>query len=194
MKILKWSDFTYSDSDFYIPYDENQRAVRGYLLTTLGINLEKIPTILHEPFHYYEFNRPSKERLYAQKVLLSDIVGTTHQDYGGMTIIEAYMRLKRAYYHIKDGYVTRNKYFRMLKKPVHEQEIPIILSQLNNGKFIVDGNGNHRVILYKIMMLSEIASKYPYANDENYDLECITFNDVRKKYWLNAMVHSTVCN
>lgn len=81
----------------------------------------------------------------------------------------------------------------MLKKPIHEQELPIILSQLNNGKYIVDGNGNHRVILYKIMMLSEIASKYPYANDENYDLECMTFNDVRKKYWLNAMVHSTVC-
>lgn len=78
---MKWSDFTYSDSDFYIPYDENQKAIRGYLLTTLGINLEIIPTILHEPFHYYEFNRSCKDTLYPQRVSLSDIIGTTHQDY-----------------------------------------------------------------------------------------------------------------
>ena len=192
MKILKWSDYTYSDSDFYIPYDENQKAIRGYLLTTLGINLERIPAILHEPFFYYKNNRTYKDTHCAQKVSLSDIVGTTHQDYGDLKIIEAYMRLKRAPYHISEEHVTRNKYFHMLKKPVHNQKLPIKLSRLENGKCIIDGNGNHRIILYKIMMLSEIASKYPYANDDDYDLGCRIFNDIRKKYWLNALIHSTV--
>lgn len=191
---MKWSDFTYTDSDFYIPYDENQKAIRGYLLTTLGINLEKIPTIIHEPFYYYKDYRTHKDSLNAQKVSLSDIIGTSHQDYGGMKMIESYMRLKRAPFYISEGYVTRNKYVHTLKKPVHEQKLPIQLSRLDNGKYIVDGNGNHRIILYKIMMLSEIASKYEYANDEDYDLESITFNDIRKKYWLRAMVHSTVYN
>lgn len=194
MKILKWSDYTYSNSDFYIPYDENQRAIRGYLLTTFGVNLERIPAILHEPFFYFMNSRTCKDTLCAQKVSLSDIVGTTHQDYGDLMIIEAYMRLKRASFHIKDGSVTRNKYWHMLKKPIYQQELPIILSRLDNGKYIVDGNGNHRVILYKIMMLSEIASKYPYSNDDDYDLECIKFHDIRKKYWLNAMIHSTAIN
>jgi hypothetical protein len=187
---LKWSDLTYSDSDFYIPYDENQKAIRGFWLTTLRIDLEKIPTIFHEPFRYYESNRTHNDTLKAQKVLLSDIVGTSYSDYGGMEIIESYMRIKRAHIYIKDGCVTRNKYFYMLKKPVCKQDVPVVLSHLENGKYYIDCSGNHRIILYKIMMLAEIAASYPYAGADYYDLNYRGFNDIRKKYWLNAVVRS----
>lgn len=185
---MKWSDFTYSD--FYIPYDENQRAIRGFWLTTLEINLEKIPMILHEPFDYYESNQTHKDTLHPQKVLLSEIVGTSYPDYGNMKIIESYMRIKRARYYIEAGRVTRGKYFYMLKKPVYEQAAPVKLSRFEDGKYFVDGNGNHRIILYKMMMLADIAANYPYANDDDYDCSFMGFNDIRKKYWLNAMVHS----
>lgn len=71
-------------------------------------------------------------------------------------------------------------------KPTNNQQCPIILSQNCDVKYYVDGNGNHRVILYKIMMLSEIANKYPYACSDDYDLTFEGFEDVQKKYWLNA--------
>lgn len=186
---MKWSDLTYSN--FYIPFDENQKAIRGFWLTTLGINLEEIPTILHERFLYYESTQKNKNTVQAQKILLSDIEGTSHSDYGGMEIIESYMRIKRANSYITDGRVTRNKYFHMLKKPAYDQVDTVILSRLNNGKYYVDGNGNHRIVLYKIMMLAEIASTYPYACSEDYDFSNLKFSDIGKKYWLNAIVNTT---
>lgn len=187
---MKWSEFTYSD--FYIPYDENQKAIRGFWLTTMGINLEEIPMIFHEPFYYYESNRTQKDSLKAQKVLLSEIVGTSYSDYGGMEIIESYMRIKRAPSYITDGRVTRNKYFYMLKKPVFAQSAPVILSRLDDGKYFIDCNGNHRIILFKIMMLAEILSALPYVSTNNYNWSYMDFNEIRKKYWLNAMVRSAV--
>ena len=187
--LLKWSDLTYSNFD--IPFDENQKAIRGFLLTSLGINLEEIPTIFHEPFRYYESIQKNNNTVQTQKVLLSDIEGTSHSDYGGMEIIESYMRIKRANFYITDGRVTRNKYFHMLKKPAYDQVDTVILSRLNNGKYYVDGNGNHRIVLYKIMMLAEIASAYPYACSDDYDFSYWAFSDIRKKYWLNAIVNTT---
>ena len=184
---MKWSDY---NSDFYIPYDENQRAIRGSWLTTLGINLEKIPMIFHEPFHYYESNGTHKDVLIARKVMLSEIVGTSNSDYGGTKIIESFIRIKRASSYIANGCVTRNKYFYILKKPVYKQINPIILSYLDDGKYFVDGNGNHRIILYKIMMLAEIADVHPYVSAEDYNCSSMVFNNIRKKYWLNAMVRS----
>jgi len=183
---LKWSELTYSN--FYIPYDENQKAIRGFLLTTLGINLEEIPFIFNEPFNYYEGNEAHKDKLYVHKVFLNEIVGTSYADYGGMEIIQSYLRIKRADSYIKDGLITPNKYFYMLKKSVNEQDAPIILSRLDNGKYFVDGNGNHRIVLYKIMMLAEIAYNYSYAYDEDYDFSYWPFDDIGKKYWLNAKV------
>jgi len=186
---LKWSELTYSN--FYIPYDENQKAIRGFLLTTLGINLEEIPFIFNEPFNYYEGNEAHKDKLYVHKVFLNEIVGTSYADYGGMEIIQSYLRIKRADSYIKDGLITPNKYFYMLKKSVNEQDAPIILSRLDNGKYFVDGNGNHRIVLYKIMMLAEIAKKYPYAYSDDYEFSYWAFNDIGKKYWLNAKVRTT---
>ena len=183
---MKWSELSYSDEDFYIPYDENQRAVRGFLLTTLGVDLEHLPRILFQP--YLLFNRTEFSEEYAQKVYVSDIIGTSYSDYGGISIIESFIRIKRACHYIQDGCVTRGKYFHMLKKPVNDQPVPIRLSRLDDGRYYVDGNGNHRVVLYKIMMLAEIASTYEWARSDDYDLNYIGFEDITKKYWLNALV------
>jgi len=119
---LKWSELTYSN--FYIPYDENQKAIRGFLLTTLGINLEEIPFIFNEPFNYYENNEAHKHTINAHKVFLNEIIGTSYAVYGGM----------------------------------------------------------------EIMMLAEIAYNYSYAYDEDYDFSYWPFDDIGKKYWLNAKV------
>lgn len=183
---MKWSNFTYSE--FYIPCDENQKAIRGYWLTTLGLDLEKIPTILREPYYYYGTGTKNGKPT-PQKIFLKDIVGTSHSDYGEMELIQAYMRIKRAGYYISNGYATRNKYFYALKQPVYKQAAPVTLSRLDNDKFFVNSNGNHRVILYKMMMLSEIALLYPYAYDDDFDFGCAGFDDIKKKYWLNAMVY-----
>ena len=89
-----------------------------------------------------------------------------------MSIIQSFMRIKRGGKYILNGAVTRGKYFYMLKRPVFKQRCPIALSyDEETGKYWVDGNGNHRVIFYKIMMLSEIAEKYEWSRSEDYDLE-----------------------
>ena len=60
---------------------------------------------------------------------------------------------------------------------------------MDNGNYFVDGNGNHRIILFKLMMLAEIIDTYPYASDDIYDWSLTTlFSNIRKKYWLNAKV------
>jgi hypothetical protein len=105
-----------------------------------------------------------------------------------MEIIFSYMKIKRASMYIQDGRVTKNKYFYMLKKPVNKQNVPVVLSRNSQGSYFVDGNGNHRIILYKIMLLTEIANKNPCVYSEDYDLNYRGFEDIRKKYWINAKV------
>ena len=183
---MKWSDFTYDD--FYIPYDENQRAIRGFLLTTLGVDLNNIPTILQERFEYIPEDRAEKN-LIEKKVILSDIIGSSYHDYSDMSIIESFMRIKRGDAYIQQGAVTRGKYFHMLKQHCAQQRSPIILSENKESNYYwVDGNGNHRVVMYKIMMLAEIASKYEWARSESYDISFKGFEDIRRKYWLRAYV------
>lgn len=182
---MKWSDLTYND--FYIPYDENKKAIRGFWLTTQNVNLESLPKIVFEPFNYYQKCNNSN-LIISKKVFLTDIVGTSYKDYGDMPIIESYMKIKRACEYISNYEVTRKKYLYMLKKEISKQCCPIILSQNNQGEYFVDGNGNHRIVMYKMMMLTEIAEKYDWACGEDYDLNYKGFNDIRKKYWLNVNV------
>ena len=185
---MKWSEQTYSD--YYIPFDENQRAIRGFFLTTLHLNLEDLPYILNQPFEYRSRNDCTFTDYSPRKVYLKDIVGTFYKDYGGRTILQSFMRIKRGAAWITKGETTRNKYFVQLKKPISNQSCPIMLAyDPEVGKYWVDRNGNHRVIFYKIMMLAEIAEKYEWPCSENFDLSFNGFNDVAKRYWLNAMVH-----
>lgn len=183
---MKWSDLTYND--YYIPFDENQRAIRGYWLTTQNINLENLPKIFNEPFKYFEKVKYDDYDLVEKKVYLNDIIGTSYIDYGNMEIIKSYMKIKRACSYITKGLVTKSKYDKMLRKPVTEQLCPIRLSENKDGTFFVDGNGNHRVIFYKMMMFSEIALKYSnYSEDiSNYNRKL--FMSIKKKYWINAYV------
>lgn len=187
---MKWSDMTYDD--FYIPYDENQKVIRGFFLTTLNVDLNHIPPIFNENFSLCESISETSCRFIEKKVPLSSIIGTSYQEYGNKSIIQAYMRIKRAHEYIRQGIVTRGKYFYMLKSDVRCQKIPIILSYNAHGNYYwVDGNGNHRVILYKMMMLAEIAEKYEWARSDGYDINYMGFHDVRKKYWLKALVKMT---
>lgn len=187
---MKWSDLSYDD--YYIPYDENQRAIRGFLLTTLGVDLENLPRILFEPFEYFGSQSQQFTKEAAQRIYLDDIIGTSYRDYGNKSVIDAFLRIKRARHYIQQGKVTRDKYFYWLKKPVFEQRAPIILSKTQDDLYFVDGNGNHRVIMYKIMMLSEIAQKYEWVCGDSYDFsrrEYNRFQNITRKYWLNALVH-----
>lgn len=70
------------------------------------------------------------------------------------------------------------------------QSRPIELSENEDGTFYVEGNGNHRVIFYKMMMLSEIALNYQLAFEKNFNFKRELFKDIKKKYWLNAHVKS----
>lgn len=188
---MKWSEMSYSD--YYIPFDENQRAIRGFFLTTLHVDLEAIPYIFNQPFEYFNSSLHSFSKYYPKKVFLCDIAGTSYKDYGGMSVIQSFMRIKRGGKYILNGAVTRGKYFYMLKRPIFEQRCPIALSyDAETGKYWVDGNGNHRVIFYKMMMLSEIAEKYKWPRTEGFDFSYACFQDITKRYWLNAIVRSVL--
>ena len=102
-------------------------------------------------------------------------------------VLYSFMKLKRITDRILCGKLTPNKYFHMMKNPY--QSPPIILSRNNDGTYYVDGNGNHRVLSYKIMMLAEIASKYDLVYSDDYDLSYKGFTDVTKKYWLYARIN-----
>nr|WP_326184533.1 hypothetical protein [uncultured Oscillibacter sp.] len=187
---MKWSDFSYDD--FYIPYDENQKAIRGFLLATLNVDLNNIPAIFNEDFSFTPSIESSEDTYIEKKVFLTDIVGTSYSEYGGKSIIQAFMRIKRASTYIRQGRVTRSKYHYMLKRPARQQPCPIKLSyDKDSNTYWVDGNGNHRVILYKIMMLAEIAEKYEWACSEDYDIHYNGFSDIRNRYWLYALVRNT---
>ncbi|MBR0599781.1 hypothetical protein [Sinanaerobacter chloroacetimidivorans] len=182
---MKWLDLSYSD--FYIPCEDNQKTVRGYLLASFGVDLERLPFIFFEPFNKHKTQSGCGGAFTERKVLLSDIFGTSHNDYGGRDIITAFMKIKRAKEYILSGRVTKNKYFRMLKKPVDKQDAPVVLSQVD-GKYYVDGNDNHRVIFYKIMMLAEIHANCHHDCTNECVLTRDEFMRIRKKYWLNAKV------
>ena len=81
----------------------------------------------------------------------------------------------------------------MLKRPSFEQNCPIALSfDTKTEKYWVDSNGNHRIVFYKMMMLSEIAEKYEWSRSEDYDLEYAGFEEITNRYWLNAMVREVL--
>ncbi len=179
---MKWSE--YDNRNFYKKYSENEKCIKGYWLTTLGIDLDDIPNVFNNDFILIKSKEESKEFI-EKKVFLEDIVGTSHIDYSNIKIIESYIRLKRGCGYIEWNKVTKNKYFQMLRKPIVDQELPIILSKREDEKYYVDGNGNHRVIFFKMMMLAEIIEKYSDSEIDDYRYG---FKEVREKYFLMAKV------
>lgn len=183
---LQWSKI--ENNNYYIPFDENRKAILGFWLLKQGLDLENIPTIFNEHFFYFEKSKFNNVKLQERKVFLNNIIGTSHKDYGDMEIIKSFIRLKRATSYIINDDVTRIKYSKLLKMPVEKQPIPIYLSQSAKDCYYVDGQGNHRVIFYKMMLLSEIASKYKYVLNQGYAFNKDLFKDICKKYWLNAYI------
>lgn len=183
---MKWLEM--DNNNFYQPFDDKQKVIRGYWLIKQKINLEKLPEIFNEQFKKFDRRESDKEVYEQRKVYLDEIVGTSHNDYGGMKIIQAYIRLKRADMYILDNMVSKIKYNKMLRKNIVEQEIPVILSQNEDGTYFVDGNGNHRIILYKMMMYSEIATMSQKSTESLFYNNSISINDIKKKYWLIASI------
>lgn len=183
---MKWSEL--DNKDFYQPLDENKKTIRGYWLIKQKIDLENIPVLFKQEFTLFPRINSNNFVIDEKKIYLSDIAGTSHSDYGNMTIIKSYMNLKRADSYIEAGEVTKQKYARMLRMPVNEQPAEIILVENRDGTYFVEGNGNHRIILYKMMLLSEIALKHPNYINGDVNLNSKLFKDIKKKYWLNAKV------
>ena len=100
---MKWSEIPCQG--VHRPADENIRAILGYLLTTLGIDLENIPRIMFEKHDQYK--KVPRNGINAtwevRKVYLSDIVGTSYEGYGGKGVIESFLELKRAVLYIKEN-------------------------------------------------------------------------------------------
>ena len=179
----KFSELSYNG--VYANSNENRQAIIGNFLISLGINLEKIPKNFFEPFSYYPSKKASKKSL--QKIYLQDVVGTCRKEYAeDNQVIFSFMKLKRITYYIQANAITRYKYSRDLKKA--NQELFVTVSRNPDGTFFVDGNGNHRILAYKILMLSEIAKKYPWVYQDDYELSFKGFTDITKKYWLYALV------
>lgn len=186
--LMKWSEISYKG--VYAHSDENRQAVLGCFLVSLGIDLEKLPRNLFEPYEYYPSAIKHTTDYSVEKVCVQDIVGTSRQEYAeDNQVLFSFMKLKRIKDYIMNGSVTRNKYLWMLKQK--EQQCPIILSKNRDNSFYVDGNGNHRVLTYKIMMLAEIAQKYEWIYHDDYDLSYKGFHKISKKYWLYARVLNT---
>lgn len=181
----KWSELSIED-DFYIPLTVNRKAILSFFLCAQGIDLEKLPYNFFQPFLYFKKNTDIKPDTKIEKVNLCDIVGTSYRDYSNDNgIIYSFLHLKRAERYILSGDTKRTKYFYHMKR-INDNMVK--LSQIQDGKYYVDGNGNHRVIMYKMMMLSEIAKENPWVYEEDYDLNFIDFTDITHKYWLYAEV------
>ena len=182
---MKWSDL--GCGDFYITHDENRKAIKGYWLISQGIDLNCIPPIFQCPVEHIKRTRKEPCRIEEKKVYLHEIIGTAHQDYGNMSIIEAYIRLKRGCGYINHGSVTKRKYSRLLKTPVTEQDVAVILAEHSPNQYFVSRNGNHRVIFYKMMMLAEILRQENNLSDEYYPNMILT-SPLCKKHWITAQV------
>lgn len=175
---MKWSEID-CGSWVHLPYDENQRAIKGYFLTTLGVDLENIPLQFFETCAFYNNNNKNFSEYTEQIVRIKDIVGSSYEMYSNIPWLNTFQKLKRADYYIQKGCVTPRKYFRQLKLPVYEQWNPIKLTRSGTGYFI-DGNGNHRITLYKMMYYSEVSNMDSRTDTSKID----------NKYILRALVRT----
>ena len=99
----------------YGPFNENQRAVKGAFLVSLGIDLENIPIELFEPCHFLDNGNLRLSNEYEARVNIWEIVGTTHSLYSNDSWLDVYIKEHKGQEHILRGNVTKEKYFRMLK-------------------------------------------------------------------------------
>ncbi len=169
---MKWSELYYDD--FYIPYDEKQKAVRGYFLASLGVDLNHIPEEFFERCQYLELGELQFEEYHRQKIFVCDIVGSCSKDYAGDAWITAFLKIKRGSEYILRGIATSGKIFYILKRKL--QSISAIKLIRQDGKLFIERNGNHRVTFYKMMYFAQISK-------DDVDLE-----KIKRRFWLYADV------
>lgn len=168
---MKWSEVD-CPKRVYGPLDENEKAVRGFFLRSIGIDLENIPESLFENCVFLDTKNLDLTAEYEAKVHVQDIVGTKHTCYGGGSWLDAFLEEHRAVAHILQGHVTKGKYFRMLKQHIDDPYMCVHLIKTKDGKYYISKNGNHRVTFYKLMYFADL---------EN---ECNNLH----LYWLYALV------
>lgn len=169
--------------------DLHKQTIFGYFLISLGIDLTKLPNNFFEPYSYFPRQRKDcSSHSVTQKVYLKDIVGSSYREYTtGNTVLSSFLHLRRITAYIQKNCVTRGKYLWQLKR--RSLSAGIVLSKNPDGTYFVDGNGNHRVLAYKMIMLAEIAQNYPWVYCDSYDVAYKGFDNISRKYWLYATVN-----
>lgn len=162
----------FSEQDTDATSMDDQKKIKKLFLESLEVNTSAIPDAFLEPCIYYDKNGKTFSEPKPMKVYLNMIKGTSYDIYAQETWIETFAMLKRASRYIKNGDVTKKKYFAGLKKTVKNKYLAIRLIKAKDGFYYVDSNGNHRVTLYKMMYYSDVTNGIDCAND----------------YWLYAMV------
>lgn len=187
-----WKDINYSN--YYKDLTENRKTILGYALVTQGIDLSQLPNSFFSSFKYFESQKSNKCDMKLEKVHIVDILGTSYKDYSSDEgIIYSFMKLKRIEDYVKHNQFTYLKLSRLLKSSPAHPSLYVQLTKNKDGKYFVDGQGNHRVIMYKMLMLCEIHKlKYDYENlSELMSSEKNRYIPKElKKYWIYALVRN----
>ena len=179
---MKWEEIFNNFTNHSYSH-EKEKTIRGFwLCTELDLDLENLPIELtFQPCLYYESNGKKWEEDYClQKIHVRDIAGTTYKEYSGGTWLDAYCQLHRADYYIEKNLATYNKYFCQLKKKQYSFNWYIRLTKTKDGYYYIDGNGNHRVTMYKLLYF---ANEY-HRKMRSYDV----YNP--ESFWLYAYVRN----
>jgi hypothetical protein len=178
---MKWSEIEYqSDHRF----DENEKAVKGFFLFTIGIDLENIPGVFWNPAKYLDEHGLELGSAQQERVLIRDVIGSCYDTYSNTSWIQVFQRLKRASYYIRSQRCTPAVYKKQLKLPVADQwsgDCPISFIRLADGHYTYH-NGNHRVTLYKMMYFAELSHAETDAEKRRID----------RQYYVNAIVYQPI--
>ena len=169
---MTFNEMVFSEQDTDAISIDDQKRIKKLFLESLGVATSAIPDAFFEPCIYYDKKGKTFSESKQMKVSLNMIKGSSYDIYAQKTWIETFAMLKRASRYIKNGDVTKKKYFTGLKKTIKNKHLAIRLIKAKDGFYYVDGNGNHRVTLYKMMYYSDITNGLDCSND----------------YWLYAMV------
>lgn len=183
---MKWSEIN-CGTWRHSPYDENEQTVRGSLLVSFGVDLEEVPDIFFEECKYYNKKGRTYNEYNLEKVFVEKIIGSSYDMYSNIPWIETFQKIKRANDYILSGCVTKKIYLKQMKKPPICEFDAIKLSK-NEKSYFVDGNGNNRVTLYKMMYYSEISKYGEVQNDWSIKGRKTTNNN----YWLYALVRTEI--
>jgi hypothetical protein len=199
-----WKDYN-PKGIFYNVCDDNLKAVCGFFLHTVcGVDLTSVPVILtmeHKLFEHCNIKHSgsiiqgASPEYKLKKIPLVKVVGTSVHAYAG-SLLEAFLNLQHIDNYIISSIKSPKQFIKDIRNP--SQSDYVILYPNSDKTYFINGNGNHRIICYKLIMLSEIAKKISTGNCWNHH-ECVSefskrlingdiFIDITKKYWIYAQI------